>query len=266
VTGHVEQDVTELVSERERCAIGSNSSAIFDDNVSNARTVGVDEGLTDATAPGECRNHEDFDHRWVAVVESFDESALLYGSGGSIDVDEVIESVRQVDATEAGGHRRIGRDTTVRGAIEHGELPVASSDQDIDGVVGPGLDARVLRNLRNEPRQLEGASQRARGGTGCHPRAKLGSNVAPIGPKTNFSATRWQSDVASERDEVRGRRVDDADVRFRLWTKTDATLSPEGVGETELAASQDLRPGLIDAEGQSTADAIAHDEEPKVAA
>ena len=53
VARHVEKDVPELVGQRERCAIGSDSGAIFDDHVANAGAIRIDERLADTTPAGE---------------------------------------------------------------------------------------------------------------------------------------------------------------------------------------------------------------------
>src|SRR5207302_980685 len=84
--------------------------------------------------------------------------------------------------------------------------------------------------------------------------------------KTNFSAARRQAHVAPKGYEVCGRRVDDANVGLGLGTKADAALSPESVGQAELAAGQQPRPGFVDTEGEAAARAVTHDKKAQVAA
>jgi len=120
--------------------------------------------------------------------------------------------------------------------------------------------------VRCESGLLEGSRNRTRRRARRHPRAKLDPNVAPIDPKTNFSAARRQTDVAAKGHQVRGRRVDDANVGLCLGTKADAALPPKGIRQAELAAGQEPRPGFVDTKREPTAGAVTHDEEAQVAA
>ncbi len=100
MAGHVEQDVTELVGEREGPRSGSHSCSIDDHDVSHARAVGVDERLADATGMRKARDQEYFDGRRIAVVERLDQAALLQRAGDGIEIGEVIEPVGEIDLPE----------------------------------------------------------------------------------------------------------------------------------------------------------------------
>src|SRR5439155_23237907 len=106
----VEEDVTELVRERERRAIGAETAAILEHHVADRAAVGADERLADPSPPREARHDEDVDRRRVAVVEGLDQRALLKGARDRVDVAEVLEAVLEIDAADAHAERRVRRD------------------------------------------------------------------------------------------------------------------------------------------------------------
>ncbi len=182
--------MAELVGKSERRAIGADAGAILDDDVAHARAVGIDERLADAAAAGECGDHEDLDHCRVAVVESLDERALLDRPGGRVDVDEVIEPVAQVDASEARGHGGVGRDASVVRTLEECELAVFAPHEHVGRAIGSWLDARILRHARAESRLLERAPERARRCARRHLRTKLRPHVVSVDAKPDLAAAR----------------------------------------------------------------------------